>query len=89
MTSPLTFAVTLALIIVLGLLARRLEEFEREERLTEETLEATKLLDESLKKRLDEINDYRHDLLELVRKLDQEELREAERRASEGRLQEG
>ena len=89
MTSPLTFAVTLALIIVLGLLARRLEEFEREERLTEETLEATKLLDESLKKRLDEINDYRHDLLELVRKLDQEELREAERRASEGQLQEG
>ena len=74
MTSPLTFAVTLALLIVLGLLARRLEEFEREERLTEETLEATKLLDESLKKHLDEINDYRHDLLELVRKLDQEEL---------------
>jgi len=89
MTSPLTFAVTLALIIVLGLLARRLEEFEREERLTEETLEATKLLDESLKKRLDEINDYRHDLLELVRKLDREELQEAERRAIEGRAQEG
>ena len=89
MTSPLTFAVTLALIIVLGLLARRLEEFEREERLTEETLEATKLLDESLKKRLDEINDYRHDLLELVRKLDREELQEAERRAIEGRAHEG
>ena len=85
MASPITFVVTFALIVVLGLLARRLEEFEREERLTEETLEATKLLDESLKRRLNEINDYRHSLLELVRKLDQEELREAERRAGEGR----
>lgn len=89
MISPITFAVTFALIIVLGLLARRLEEFEREERLTEETLEAIKLLDESLKKRLDEINGYRHDLLELVRKLNQKELREAEHQASVGRIQEG
>jgi len=73
----------IALILVLGLVSWHLEMREREERLTEEALETAQLLDAALEERMNELNAYRHDLAALLQELDLEQVRAAERQASE------
>lgn len=68
----------LAMVLLLGIGAWRLEMHWREERLAEEELSTAKLLDESLEERLHEIDVYRHDLAALLQELNLEQVREAE-----------
>ena len=85
MTLLVSTVMMLMLIAVLGVIAWHLDQREREERLARETLETSRLLDESLEERLSEIDQYRHDLAALLQQLDLDEVRLAEERAASGR----
>lgn len=68
----------LAVLLLLGLASWHLEMREREERLTEEALETSRVLDTALEERLHELDAYRHDLAALLHELDIEQVRAAE-----------
>ena len=68
-------------LVVVGLLSYYLDQREREERLLDETLETSELLDAALEKRLAEIDQYRHDLAATLQRLGLEEVRAAEEQA--------
>ena len=78
MSYVLLCLVLLALFLPLAFVCWHLEMREREMRLTEVALEASRLLDASLEKRLDQMEEYRHDLAALVQGLDMEQVRAAE-----------
>jgi len=76
-------AMLLVLIAMLGVIAWYIDQHEREERLDREAVETSRLLDESLEERLEEIDHYRHDLAALLQQLGLDEVRAAEERARE------
>lgn len=76
-------AMLLVLIAMLGVIAWHIDQHEREERLAREAVETSRLLDESLEERLQEIDRYRHDLAALLQQLGLDEVRAAEERARE------
>ncbi len=83
MSLLLGMLVTYAAMLALGVLAYYLDQRECEERLLNETLETSKLLDAALEERLSEIDQYRHDLAATLQRLGLEEVRAAEERAAE------
>ena len=76
----LTYIAFLIAMASLGTIAWNLSQREREERLTEETLQTSQTLEESLAERLHEIEEYRHELAALLQELDLEQVREADER---------
>ena len=68
----------IAAVIVLGAGAWYLDTKEREESLIQETLETSRLLEDSLNQRLEDIDEYRHDLAALLQELDLEQVIAAE-----------
>lgn len=81
MSYVLQAAMLLALLLILGLASWHLEMRERDERLTEEALMTSQVLEASLEERLHEMDVYRHDLAALLQELDFEQVRAAESRA--------
>ena len=77
----LTTAMILVMLLILGLASWHLEMREREERLAEEALETSRVLDAALEERLRELDAYRHELAALLQELDFEQVRAAEERA--------
>ena len=67
-----------AAVIVMGAGAWYLDIKEREESLIRETLETSRLLEDSLNQRLENIDEYRHDLAALLQELDLEQVIAAE-----------
>ena len=67
-----------AAVIVMGAGAWYLDTKEREESLIQETLETSRLLEDSLNQRLEDIDEYRHDLAALLQELDLEQVIAAE-----------
>lgn len=74
----LQIVMALVMFLLLGLASWHLEMREREERLTEEALETSQVLDAALEERLRELDAYRHDLAAFLQELDIERVREAE-----------
>jgi sensor domain CHASE-containing protein len=81
MSYVLQAAMLLVLLLILGLASWHLEMRERDERLTEEALMTSQVLEVSLEERLHEMDLYRHDLAAFLQELDLEEVRAAESRA--------
>ena len=71
----------LVTLLLLGLASWHLEMREREEHLTKEALETSRVLDAALEERLRELDAYRHDLAALLQELDVEQVRVAEEQA--------
>jgi hypothetical protein len=69
------------ILALLGLASWQLEMRERNERLTEEALASSQVLDAALEERLHELDAYRHDLAALLQELDLEQVRAAEEQA--------
>ena len=82
----LTTAMILVMLLILGLASWHLEMREREERLAEEALETSRVLDAALEERLRELDAYRHELAALLQELDFEQVRAAEERACSGEV---
>ena len=78
MTYLVVLGAFFAAIIVMGTGAWYLDLKEREERLIQETLETSRLLEDSLNKRLEDLDEYRHDLAALLQELDLEQVIAAE-----------
>lgn len=78
MTYLVVLGAFFAAIIVMGTGAWYLDLKEREERLIQETLETSRLLEDSLNKRLEDLEEYRHDLAALLQELDLEQVIAAE-----------
>ena len=76
----LQIVMILVMFLLLGLASWHLEMREREERLTEEALETSQVLDAALEERLRELDTYRHDLAAFLHDLDIERVRAAEKR---------
>lgn len=83
MSYVLQAAMLMVMLLVLGLASWHLEMRERDERLTEEALQTSQMLEASLEERLHEMDVYRHDLAALLQELDFEQVRAAEMRAQE------
>ena len=73
-----TFALFIVYVIVLGLALLVAERHERERDLKLRTLESAELLEESLQMRLKAIDDYRHDLADVLQSIDPELLKQVE-----------
>ena len=78
MTYLVVLGAFFAAVIVMGTGAWYLDLKEREERLIQETLETSRLLEDSLNKRLEDLEEYRHDLAALLQELDLEQVIAAE-----------
>ena len=78
MTYLVVLGAFFAAVIVMGTGAWYLDLKEREERLIQETLETSRLLEDSLNKRLKDLEEYRHDLAALLQELDLEQVIAAE-----------
>lgn len=78
MTYLVVLGAFFAAVIVMGTGAWYLDLKEREERLIQETLETSRLLEDSLNKRLEDLDEYRHDLAALLQELDLEQVMAAE-----------
>jgi len=78
MTYLVVLGAFFAAVIVMGTGAWYLDLKEREERLIQETLETSRLLEDSLNKRLEDLDEYRHDLAALLQELDLEQVIAAE-----------
>ena len=83
MTYLVVIGAFFAAVIVMGSGAWYLDVKEREERLIQETLESSRLLEESLNQRLENLDEYRHDLAALLQELDLEQVIAAEERECE------
>ena len=78
MTYLVVLGAFFAAVIVMGTGAWYLDLKEREERLIQETLETSRLLEDSLNKRLEDLDEYRHDLAALLQELDLDQVMAAE-----------
>ena len=79
----LQIVMILVMFLLLGLASWHLEMREREERLTEEALETSQVLDAALEERLRELDTYRHDLAAFLHDFDIERVRAAEEQNEE------
>ena len=79
----LQIVMILVMFLLLGLASWHLEMREREERLTEEALETSQVLDAALEERLRELDTYRRDLAAFLHDLDIERVRAAEEQNEE------
>lgn len=74
----MTYAFLIVYVVVLGLTLLVYERRERERDLKITTLESAELLETSLEQRLRAIDDYRHDLAELLQSIDPELMKQLE-----------
>lgn len=76
----LTYAITILVVVGLGAALYLVERVRTQQRIALESLRTMRLFEDSLEQRLQEVDDYRHDLAELLQQLDLEVVQRANER---------